>query len=425
MLSSYLLTRESAVQNALELRSAQLGRQYAQLVRSTTRYFPVRHNGTVNSLAIDASGRYMISGGSDSGLAIWDLNGAAGRRHRYAVVGSLAPKRGHRYGIAAASWWPFDTGMFVTSSFDETVKVWDTNAMEEVYTFEMGARVNSHDLSPTGAHSLVACAADSPAIRLLDLRTTAAAQTLVGHARAGVIAVRWSPTNEHMLASGGADGTVRLWDIRRSQACLAVLDLETTGLHTGGAAAATSAAWGAGVSHRGAVNGLLWFDDGTRLVSAGNDEAVRVWDLRPSSRALRSASNGIINTLVNFGPLIQNRYMSAVSMVLTPARDCRAQLLFFPSDSGDLMVFNVATGRLVSRLSSTAGQRRRKVAGLACRGMEYVEIFSGNSEGDIILWEPATGASRSKSRRRDDDAEAGGRKKPNVLAEIYRGLDVE
>ena len=36
----------------------------------------------------------------------------------------------HKYAVTSVSWFPFDTGMFVTSSYDTTIKVWDTNEMK-------------------------------------------------------------------------------------------------------------------------------------------------------------------------------------------------------------------------------------------------------------------------------------------------------
>jgi WD40 repeat protein len=37
---------------------------------------------------------------------------------------------GHEYAITAVRWWPVDTGMFTSSSFDKFIKVWDTNTLE-------------------------------------------------------------------------------------------------------------------------------------------------------------------------------------------------------------------------------------------------------------------------------------------------------
>jgi DNA excision repair protein ERCC-8 len=34
-----------------------------------------------------------------------------------------------KFGVSSVAWYPFDTGMFISSSFDNTVNVWDTNTM--------------------------------------------------------------------------------------------------------------------------------------------------------------------------------------------------------------------------------------------------------------------------------------------------------
>ena len=99
------------------------------------------------------------------------------------------------------------------------------------------------------AHCLVAVGSSSEDVALVDLRACSAAHRLQGHRPTsstyssssyssysssaerdevvgGVLAVDWSPRSEWVLASGGADGGVRLWDVRKSgaAACLASLD---------------------------------------------------------------------------------------------------------------------------------------------------------------------------------------------------------
>ena len=49
--------------------------------------------------------------------------------------------KGHQYAITAVRWWPVDTGMFTSSSFDKHLKVWDTNALE-VYTVPNPSSLN-------------------------------------------------------------------------------------------------------------------------------------------------------------------------------------------------------------------------------------------------------------------------------------------
>lgn len=38
-------------------------------------------------------------------------------------------KNRQKFGVSSVAWYPFDTGMFISSSFDNTVNVWDTNTM--------------------------------------------------------------------------------------------------------------------------------------------------------------------------------------------------------------------------------------------------------------------------------------------------------
>ena len=71
--------------------------------------------------------------GSKIAVGIFDLNNRRFRENykkRAVTSKALARQtRAHRNQITDIQWYTHDTGMFFTSSTDETVKVWDTNSM--------------------------------------------------------------------------------------------------------------------------------------------------------------------------------------------------------------------------------------------------------------------------------------------------------
>jgi DNA excision repair protein ERCC-8 len=275
----------------------------------------------------------------------------------------------HTRGVSSVAWYNVDAGLFVSGAFDGTVTAWDTASFRPVHTFRIAAgaaalaaaaaaaapsaasrsggaapptKVYAVAISPVATrHALVAVATDSgPGVRLLDLSSGASAQTLMaggtgmrgggggggGDSKDGAYTVAWSPSHEFLLATGGQDGTLRLWDIRRSggTAELAVLDQLAgkpllggragAGGAAGGAsssssymAAASAASYGraasrsdpsAGVAagaggalptaHTGGVTALHFpaaADPlGTTLLSAGVDSRLRCWALRVGRR---------------------------------------------------------------------------------------------------------------------------------------------
>lgn len=44
----------------------------------------------------------------------------------------------HKFSVETVQWYPYDTGMFVSSSFDKTMKVWDTETLKVINRDELG-----------------------------------------------------------------------------------------------------------------------------------------------------------------------------------------------------------------------------------------------------------------------------------------------
>ncbi|KAL6781620.1 hypothetical protein ACKKBF_B08775 [Auxenochlorella protothecoides x Auxenochlorella symbiontica] len=200
--------------------------------------------GGVNWLDLErVEDRYLLAASSDASVLLYDTQGqeeeAAGQvpPGQGPALPGLAPllsltkasPGGHRFSVSSAAWYPLDNGLFVTGGYDCQVKVWDANTPALADSFSLDSRVHCLALSAVpGAHCLTAAGCEDPAIQLCDLASGARLHSLAGH-RAPVLALAWSPAAAWQLLSGAADGSLRVWDVRRAGASLAVLDLESTG----------------------------------------------------------------------------------------------------------------------------------------------------------------------------------------------------
>ncbi|RUS19598.1 hypothetical protein BC937DRAFT_87220, partial [Endogone sp. FLAS-F59071] len=120
-----LLDRELGIERPNVLKTQEITRRVYALDLSRTKSVATLHDGPVNCLDIEnVEGRYMLSGGSDTSIHLYDLE------ERPIQSTAEVPRNSHIYGVSGVSWYPFDTGMFLSSSFDHTIKVWDTNTMQ-------------------------------------------------------------------------------------------------------------------------------------------------------------------------------------------------------------------------------------------------------------------------------------------------------
>ncbi|KAK3941266.1 hypothetical protein QBC46DRAFT_383262 [Diplogelasinospora grovesii] len=326
------------------------------------------HQAGVTALALERfDGRILISGGSEAAIKLWDLeqcsNPASSHTHQpVAQIPRAADNEpsasGHRYGITHLSFYPFDSAAFLSCSYDQTLKLWSTEAARVSGSFNLGAKVYTHAISPIASHLLVACGTQHPAVRLVDLRSSSAVQSLlppgqVGGSAGATLAVAWSPRHEHVLATGAVDGGVRIWDVRRASGLVGLLDQEDSLgiLHPGRARGAEGGVGGVGElhgrgvrlsarAHTGPVNGLTWTDDGAHIISAGHDCRIRVWD----------AATGA-NTLASFGPNIRNSQLARLTMFVSPTglTPPNKELLFFPNES-EILVMDLHEGSIITRL---------------------------------------------------------------------------
>uniref|UniRef100_A0A8C5QKW3 DNA excision repair protein ERCC-8 n=1 Tax=Leptobrachium leishanense TaxID=445787 RepID=A0A8C5QKW3_9ANUR len=361
-----LWARLCGLDNPVRLRRAEATRRVLSLDLNKDRDVERLHENGINTLDIDpVEGRYMLSGGADGIIVLYDLANLT-KSPSYTCkaickVGKSHPDM-HKFSVETVQWYPHDTGIFTSSSFDKTLKTWDTNSLQLAEVFHFEGTVYSHHMSPLATkHSLIAVGTKGPKVQLCDLNSGSCSHILQGH-RGEVLAVRWSPRYDYILATASADSKVKLWDVRKATGCLMTLDR-----HNGEKSKSSSET--INTAHNGRVNGLCFTSDGLHLLTVGTDDRMRLWN---------SASG--VNTLVNYGKVCND---SRKSVKFTVSEGCSPDFVFVPCD-GTIALYTIYSGEKISVL-------RGHYDNVDCCVFQpqLQELYSGGKDCNVLAWVPA------------------------------------
>ncbi|CAA6660702.1 unnamed protein product [Spirodela intermedia] len=375
--------REGGAIRPVTFRGRVCRRRVAALDVSNQKEIVSAHRGGVNSLQVDLTeGRYLLAGASDGSAAVYDINAqtdyeGGGRiaKHRSLLVVDKQHAHGH--------------------------KIFHFISCMVVMDFKMPGKVYGTSMSSVATtHMLIAAGTEDVQVRLCDIASGAFTHTLSGH-RDGIMTVEWSSSSDWILMTGGCDGAVRFWDIRRA-GCFLVLDqsrsqfgsrsplaessskkrkvphysntrklstsqrgklikgFDTQRLHPG-----MSSSRNRSTAHYGAVTGLRATKDGMYLLSTGSDSRLRLWDIESGC-----------NTLVNF----EATHLHTRPLGLAVGED--SSLVFVPC-MATVKAFDMWSG-------ATSRTFRGHFESVNCCffSAHNQELYSGSNDRQILVWSP-------------------------------------
>lgn len=199
------------------------------------------HDDGIQSVSISNDSRYLLSGGDDRSIRLWNtLTGE-----------SVRVFEGHRGSISSLCFSP-DDRYILSGGHDRMMRLWDVNTGECVRTFKGHVgNVNSVCLSNNGRHAL--SGSDDDTMRLWGVDKAECLHTFEG--RTGTVNSVCFSSDDRYALSGSNDGNVRLWDLENGK-CLHVFE-----------------------GHAGYVTSVCMSSEGRYALSGSHDKTVRLWDV--------------------------------------------------------------------------------------------------------------------------------------------------
>ena len=155
------------------------------------------HTGYVRSLTLSLDGLFLVSGGNDNDIKLWDVQ----------TGGIIKTFHGHTYYVLSVSISP-DCTTIASGSSDKTIRLWHVQAGNCFCVIDgFGDRVNSISFSPTNPQLLVSGCEDST-VQQWDINGCQIGPTCKGRG------VAFSPDGTHFVSWGGQAATVQSSDSR-------------------------------------------------------------------------------------------------------------------------------------------------------------------------------------------------------------------
>ncbi|MEM9770895.1 MAG: hypothetical protein AAF889_04720 [Cyanobacteria bacterium P01_D01_bin.73] len=216
------------------------------------------HNGIISSVTFSQDGKYIVTTSLDETAKLWNSSGQL-----------LQTLEGHKGWVWSASFHPKD-GVIATTSSDGTIKIWDRKGNELETLVGHSSWVRGVEFSPNGLQ-MITVSDDQTAMIWERGRNASELQTLI---EKGITGAEFSPDGQNIITTS-SQKKATLWD--RDGNILATFP------------------------HRSTVSGADFSSDGQTLATTSWDGFVALWSRESlEGKALKISSSVILG--VDFSP---------------------------------------------------------------------------------------------------------------------------